>query len=90
MMKNLHADADGGEVDGVLVYACRYWADHLSYTTRDGSDTDELVTALEKFVREKLSQWTKTLRVLASFDVIATALRKTRRWLPVGCACVAL
>jgi hypothetical protein len=90
MMKNLHADvADGGETDGVLVYACRYWADHLSYTTRDGSDIDELVAALKRFAQAKLFQWTKTLHVLGSFDVIAAALQKTRRWLSVGCPCVA-
>ena len=93
MMNNLHTDADDGEIasnsdqqstDGVLVYACCYWADHLSYTAREGSETDQFVAALEKFLQVRLSQWTKTLCVWGSFDVIATALQKTRRWYSVG------
>jgi hypothetical protein len=96
MMENLPTDADNGDValdserlsaDVVLVYACHYWADHLSYTIQDDSDTDGLVTALEKFEQAKLAQWTKTLGVLGSFDVIAPALQKTRRWHSVCSPC---
>ena len=99
MMAHLPADTGDDKVtfdnkqecaDNVLIYACRYWADHLSYTTQDGSNTNELVAALDKFEQTKLSQWTKTLSVVGSFDVIATALQKTRRWHAVCPSCVTL
>ena len=88
-MVHLPANAEDNKVtfdsqqectDGVLIYACRCWADHLSYTTQVGTSANELVAALEKFEQTKLSQWTKTLSIVGSFDVIATALQKTRRW----------
>ena len=97
MMAHLPADAEDDKAtsesqqectDGVLIYACRYWADHLSYTTKDGSNTNELIVALEKFEQAKLHQWTETLCVVGSFDIIATALQKTRRWHAVCSSCI--
>jgi hypothetical protein len=97
MMSHLPEDAEDDKVtsdimqdctDSVLIYACRYWADHLSYTTQDGSNINELVTALEKFEQTKLSQWTKTLSIVGSFDVTAAALQKTRRWHAVCSSCI--
>jgi hypothetical protein len=82
------SDSQQGCTDGVLIYACRYWADHLAYTTQDGSNTNELVAALAKFEQAKLSQWTETLCVVGSFDIIATALQKTRGWHAVCSFCI--
>ena len=64
MMAHLPADTEDDKVasdnkqectDNVLIYACQYWAAHLFYTTQDGSNTNDLVAALEIFEHTKLS-----------------------------------
>ena len=71
-------------IDGSLVYACRYWADHLVWASRDGSNADQLVTALDEFVHAKLSYWIEILSFLESLDVATTALHKANIWYSVS------
>jgi hypothetical protein len=93
LIKGLRGDTDEDEdaidceqqcIDGILAYACRYWADHLAYTLQDGRNGEKLVTELEKFIGTRCSRWTETLRALGSMDITVTALRKASRWYLVG------
>ena len=71
-------------IDGSLVYACRYWADHLVWASRDGNNADQLVAALDEFVHAKLSYWIEILSFLESLDVAMTALHKANIWYSVS------
>jgi len=70
-------------IDGPLAYACFYWADHLSYVSRDRSAINQLLTALDEFVRNRLLYWVEALSCLGSMHIAVMALRKTRTWYSV-------
>lgn len=70
-------------IPGFLRYACRYWADHLSFS--DVEDAEDLIDALGSFTSSKLAY---CLEVLDSFnkleDLSNIALEKADLWLAVS------
>lgn len=69
-------------IDKSLSYACRFWADHLESAS---SGNDQLVTTLEKFLRNGLAYWLETLKILGGFklQVIVTTFQKSKHWYSV-------
>ena len=63
-----------------LAYACRYWAEHLSHVLPEEAGVDELVQALDKFVRTKLLYWIEVLSLLGESGDAVTHLNRARRW----------
>ena len=61
-------------------YACRFWAVHVAYNSKGGSDS-ELGMRLEKFSSTVLLRWVVTMCILgATLDVVATA-RTMQKWI---------
>ena len=74
------ADRRKKYIDGSLVYACRYWAYHLAHASLDEHETDQLVTALDDFIRHRLLYWIETLSLLENMGVSVAALRTAISW----------
>ena len=62
-----------------LAYACRYWAEHLSHVSPMKS-AEELIHALNEFIRNKLLYWIEVLSLLGDMAIAVTALDKVRKW----------
>jgi hypothetical protein len=67
-------------ISGAFTYACRYWADHLTCASTQGSEAEGLATALDAFVRSMLLRWIETLSQLENMAFAASTLQKARDW----------
>ncbi|CAE6484566.1 unnamed protein product, partial [Rhizoctonia solani] len=57
-----------------LVYACRYWANHLSLV----ANVDGVLTALSEFLATQLLFWMEVLNLLRELDIGIAALLKAK------------
>jgi hypothetical protein len=65
-----------------LVYACRYWAEHLLQVSPMEPCT-ELIQALAMFARSKLLSWIEVLGLLDDLGHAVTSLDRARTWYSV-------
>jgi hypothetical protein len=68
-------------MDGDLVYACRYWAGHLSKAMLNGT----LLKLLQTFILERLLYWVEVLCLIGNLDGGVNALRMATTSLLVSC-----
>ncbi|KAE9392732.1 hypothetical protein BT96DRAFT_924559 [Gymnopus androsaceus JB14] len=93
MSVRLHHNMSGGEallsasllslnVDGILSYACRYWAKHLEMigTAANEKDLRELLVVLKKFFLTHLLHWLEVLSVLEDVEIVDSVLKSLIQW----------
>lgn len=75
--------------DHALVYACRFWAEHLKSVVNETTEERqqgtfvEVARTLQDFVSKKLPNWIEALSVLRSLDLAVSALSISRDWCKV-------
>ena len=81
------------EIDGIrervdraitpaLMYACRYWADHLEFGS--ASRPHPLVNAVVNFINRQFLYWIEVLSVKGQMSMIPGILSKVADWTKVG------
>ena len=73
-------------IDPALRYACRSWHTHLVDRHTTQVDTQELTSALHRFLEKKFLFWLEVLSVLGALREAVNALDATAKskWLDVG------
>ena len=63
-----------------LIYACRYWVEHLSSVSPSENGTESLILLLEEFLRTKLFYWMEVLGLEGCIATAAISCDKIRKW----------
>jgi hypothetical protein len=82
-------NADIGDLDarrekyiGVeLEYACRSWAKHLRFASKDGDDVAYAVELLETFFKAHILSWLEVLSIISDLRCAVYSLHDVRTWL---------
>ncbi|KAF5387256.1 hypothetical protein D9757_006890 [Collybiopsis confluens] len=76
------------ETEQILLYACRYWPNHLDKVDTMISGTEsiqDLVRMMQDFFHNKLLYWLEVLLGLDDLGLIASVLRKLLAWTEKHC-----
>jgi len=82
-VEDLENRVDESGIRGALEYACRSWHKHLVVTEHRTAD---VVSALRRFLEQKLLLWLEVLSVLGATGDAARALIATTKWLNEVCS----
>jgi hypothetical protein len=67
-------------IGGGLEYACRSWAKHLRFGSRDGADIGDAIELLECFFRHHLLSWMEVLSIVGDIRCAVYSLRDVKGW----------
>jgi NACHT domain len=89
LCRNPSSVIDEENRDETLVYACRFWAEHLKLVVNETVEEKEegtfigIALALQDFVSKKLLNWIEALGHLRSLDLALSALLISQDWCKV-------
>jgi hypothetical protein len=67
-------------IGGGLEYACRSWAKHLRFGSRNGADIGDAIELLECFFRHHLLSWMEVLSIVGDMRCAVYSLRDVKGW----------
>jgi hypothetical protein len=67
-------------IGGGLEYACRSWAKHLRFASRDDNDIGRIVKLLECFLKHHLLSWLEVLSIVGDMRCAVYSLRDVKGW----------
>ena len=68
----------------MLMYACRYWAEHLAFGSVSAPDPHPLADAIMDFIKRRLLYWIEVFSLKDQMSMVSVILRNAASWARVG------
>jgi hypothetical protein len=82
-IEDLHERRHRNIGDG-LEYACKWWAKHLCFASKDGDNIGHIIKLLDYFFEHHILSWLEVLSIMGDLSSGADSLRDIRVWLGTG------